>query len=360
MPFVPRLRQSRLGLVEVILTPQSELDPDATYLVGISDSVRDLAGLPLERHEVAFSTGDSVRTVGVFQSFDSSTREDGTLTTADWNGTEAGALVAVFAPFAGDGRDGDFDPTVGEAHELYSGTATPREFRFRSIRVRSGARVFGTGRFPVHMRGQGDAVIEGTIDTTDYGGRGLEIVAYGDVVLSGRIRAGGDVVLRCLGDVLLDPAARIEAPSVRLEDGDGIVHVPEGVIAASATTVATFSPEHVRESFAQSRWFDQLSALVDYDAPVLDLDEHGGEARIEVQGARENDDLTDMQPVDPEDDPGRAFSTDWVPIEELDGLDGFQYLRFRVLFRVADDHAFGDPLPIVREIYVPVTGADLR
>ena len=51
----------------------------------------------------------------------------------------------------------------------------------------------------------------------------------------------------------------------------------------------------------------------------------------------------------------RANSTDWVPISQINDLDNFQYLRFRVELAVDPVHDFGDPLPVVYEIRIPVS-----
>ena len=55
------------------------------------------------------------------------------------------------------------------------------------------------------------------------------------------------------------------------------------------------------------------------------------------------------QPVDPEADPMRRSTTDWVHLATVDVLDNYQYLRFRV------DFAAGDPLPVVKSIAIPVS-----
>ena len=59
--------------------------------------------------------------------------------------------------------------------------------------------------------------------------------------------------------------------------------------------------------------------------------------------------------VDPETDPLRLFTTDWVPISSIDTLDNFQYLRFRVDMSVNPLHDFTNPLPVVRRIEIPVS-----
>ena len=71
------------------------------------------------------------------------------------------------------------------------------------------------------------------------------------------------------------------------------------------------------------------------------------------------------QPVDPETDPERAFSTDWVQIYDsrndpplvagaIDKMDNYQYLRFRIEFSVDPVHDFTDPLAIIRTFRIPL------
>jgi len=100
---------------------------------------------------------------------------------------------------------------------------------------------------------------------------------------------------------------------------------------------------------ARSLWFDSRIVTPNYGTPTVDLAGGGGTIDIFVQGAREDVLKPGAQPVDPEADPDRLETTDWVRLAMVDVLDNYQYLRFRVEF------AGGDPLPVVKSIEIPVS-----
>lgn len=148
-------------------------------------------------------------------------------------------------------------------------------------------------------------------------------------------------------------------PTTPLEGFDTNAREDAAVTTASwnddvpGALVATFEPGGPRESFARSLWYNQYCATIHYGAPEVDLDANGGAIEIEVQGSSEDVSKSGIQPVDPDDDPGRLRTTDWLPVGEARRLSGYQYLRFRVFLTVAPDHAAGDPLPVVRQIRIP-------
>jgi hypothetical protein len=109
------------------------------------------------------------------------------------------------------------------------------------------------------------------------------------------------------------------------------------------------------ESTAVSRFYNQWFPTPYYGTPEVDLATEGGTVEIFLQGSREDRSLPGGQPVDPEADPAREHTTDWVGLDETDRLRYFQYVRFRVEFRLPDDWRPGDPLPTVREISIPVS-----
>ncbi|MHC4470729.1 MAG: Ig-like domain-containing domain [Planctomycetota bacterium] len=248
------------------------------------------------------------------------------------------------------------------------------------------------------------------------GGGVLQIVAYGDIIVRGRIDAnggnggrswneargepgqggpggagaGGAIWLQSFGDIELDQLARLEAVGgiggignwndkeqvlggaggdgyIRLEDKDGNIFVPDSVTPQTTSITGTFSPPLELDSTGQSVFYNQRIPTPNYDEPVFDLalNGDGNSIVIHVQGAREDVTLPGDQAVDPDSDPERTFSTDWVLVYDsgetpaivpgaIDKMDNFQYVRFRVEFSVDPLHNFEDPLPTVREIRIPL------
>ncbi|MEN8149070.1 MAG: Ig-like domain-containing protein [Planctomycetota bacterium] len=110
-----------------------------------------------------------------------------------------------------------------------------------------------------------------------------------------------------------------------------------------------------QESVAQSGWFDQTFATPDYGTPVVDSTLNGGTIEVYVQGSREDVNVLGNQPIDPDLDPLRTQTTDWVAIDEIDVLDDYQYLRFRVVLTTEADGATTGRVPTVRGIDIPLT-----
>jgi hypothetical protein len=206
-----QLRQSVLGPVEIILTPHQDLAPNQIYLVTLGTEVRDFGGRSVLGDRpflfCAVTAAITLRSTEVAEGFDTNAKEDAALTTASWNGTIPGALVA------------STDPT----------------------------------------------------------------------------------------------------------------------------------------SVAVSRWYDQSIVTPNYGPPEIDLDLHGGTIDVLVQAVWEDVELPGEQPMDPDLDPLREWSTDWLPISRIDEIDNHQYLRFRVEFTLPATWAPGDALPIVRSIHFPVS-----
>jgi len=239
------------------------------------------------------------------------------------------------------------------------------------------------------------------------GGGALQITAYGSISVSGRLAAnggqggrsfnestgglgqgaaggggaGGSIWLQSFAQITLDALAQIEALGgfgglgdsitnragldkqqggdggdgyIRLEDADGSIIVPGTVTPQGADLVGEFTPLLALASFAQSRWYNQFFTTPNYGAVEVDSALNGGTILVEVQGSREDVNQGGTQPVDPDLDPERTNTTDWVPIIEIDRLDNFQYLRFRVFFTVDPLQDFTDPLPVIDEVRIPV------
>lgn len=268
------------------------------------------------------------------------------------------------------------------------------------------------------LNGDGTIDANGTVGGEDEGGGGggggggsLQIVTYTDVSIIGRIDAnggdggsttnpstgslgqgaaggggaGGAVWVLAYGNISLDAQAQVEALGgkggqgdsngvtvqkggnggdgyIRFEDKDGKVTISDGssslpstVTPTTGNSVATFIPALALDSVAQSEFYNQFIPTPNYGTPQVDMDVNDGSIDIYVQGAREDLTQPGPQPVDPDTDPLRLSTTDWVPIAQVDQLDNYQYLRFRVEFSVDPLHDFADPLPIVREIRIPVS-----
>ncbi len=237
------------------------------------------------------------------------------------------------------------------------------------------------------------------------GGGGLQIAAYLGVSISGEVTAlggaggstfnastgglgqgapggggsGGTIWLVCLGDMTISSNAIIKATGgtpgvgdgngsesrkggqggdgyIRLWDVDGSVQIPveDNVVPVDVDTVKKFTPAIVLDSVAYSDFYDQFISTPNYKAATVDQTVNGGEIDVFVQGSRE-DVNNPGNPVPPELDPERVFTTDWVPISDVNQIDNYQFLRFRVEFSVDPLQEFTDPLPTIHEIHIPVS-----
>ncbi len=197
------LRQTRVGTVEVIMTPLIDLpvssDPNLPHRfeVTLGPGIRDLLNQPLVPYIFSFSTsGDPIQVQPIVETFANNSKEDLVDTSANWNGTkdyvgaETGALVASYAPYAGSGTDGDFVPPVGEVTYMDTGTGLVAEvFNYTSINIGIGATVYAQGNFGLVMRCQGSVLIEGELLVSGLaGGTGGVGSAAGDPPSGG---AGG-------------------------------------------------------------------------------------------------------------------------------------------------------------------------
>mgnify|MGYP000143270569 CR=1 FL=1 len=86
----------------------------------------------------------------------------------------------------------------------------------------------------------------------------------------------------------------------------------------------------------------------------MEADANGGSVVILFQGSREDVSLPGEQPVDPDTDPQRIHTTDWVPMDRISELNFHQYLRFRVVLTTAPDGATTGDVPVVRSLRIPV------
>ena len=130
-----------------------------------------------------------------------------------------------------------------------------------------------------------------------------------------------------------------------------------GVLPVTTDSAATFEPDLTLDSTAISLFYNQFITTPNYGTVEVDQQVAGGSIEVFVQGSR--DDVSNPgNPVDPDSDSEleeRKFTTDWVTIDEIDQIDNYQYLRFRVEFSVDPVHDFGDPLPRILEIRIPVS-----
>jgi hypothetical protein len=237
------------------------------------------------------------------------------------------------------------------------------------------------------------------------GGGAIQIVAYGDISVFGEIfarggnggssfnaatqglgqgapgggGAGGSIWLQTLGVMNIGPDASIEALGgdggegdgnntqkvlggaggggyIRMFYGSGSAPTlnPDNVKPIDANTIQEFEPEIVLDSTAVSKFYNQIISTPNYGAATVDQALNDGEIEIFVQGSRE-DIGNPGNPVPPELDEERVFTTDWIELSEINQLDNYQFLRFRVDFSVNPLQEFGEPLPVVREILIPVS-----
>ena len=179
------LRQSRVGTVEVLMTPlrQSGLELGKGYLVTVGNLVTDLLGNGLDQNVVtpgvepftiSFRTAGTLPVTNLVETFATGAGEDTALTTANWNnrlgpagyvGGLNGSLTASFAPFAGTGELGEFEALAGPATVLDTGNSpgNANVFNYTTFFVETGGIVTGTGDLPLLIRCQQTANIQGSI-----------------------------------------------------------------------------------------------------------------------------------------------------------------------------------------------------
>ncbi len=237
------------------------------------------------------------------------------------------------------------------------------------------------------------------------GGGALQILSYDDVDISGQVFAfggtggssynaatgglgqgapggggsGGAIWLQTLGQMTIVSTGEIKALGgsggsgdgngneiraggrgadgrIFLMDVDGQIQIPvaENVQPTTEFTVSRFNPAIVLDSSGQSDFYDQIVSTPNYSTAEIDWTLNNGEISIWVQGSREDLDFPG-NPVPPEFDPDRAFTTDWIEIAFINQIDNYQYLRFRVDFSVDPLQEFWDPLPSVQKILIPVS-----
>jgi len=188
LPVSLFLRQSRTGLVEVVMTPLSDLPPNEFFTVTVSQSVRDLLGAAIPPQTVfSFSTTGALPPLrDIVETFSNNSQEEQTITTANWNDSKPyvgglpGALTASYAPFAGSGEDGAFNPPVGDVTLLDTGSTSHTIFNYTSINVSIGATVVGQGNYGLVMRCQGDVTVSELIDVSGLAGGTGQTGTQGD------------------------------------------------------------------------------------------------------------------------------------------------------------------------------------
>jgi hypothetical protein len=202
------LTQSREGKVEVLLTPLSPngFELGKRYQVRVSTLIRDLLGHGLDQNPQQPGSQDfkfEFRTSGlpatpkdILETFETNSHEATGLTTANWNarfadqtGASPGDLVASFAPFAGNGTDGFFQPPLETVVLTTGETSSPTNYNFTSIDIRLGATVVGEGDLGLVMRSQGTVTIGGRLIVSGVAG-GTGVNGSGDAPAAGRVVPG--------------------------------------------------------------------------------------------------------------------------------------------------------------------------
>jgi hypothetical protein len=236
------------------------------------------------------------------------------------------------------------------------------------------------------------------------GGGALQILAFGDVTISGTIvcngggggdtesasggigsgeagggGSGGSVWVQSYGDVTLTSGAQIlclggsggnigktreifqgvfesaeggeGAPGyIRFEDRNGVIAgLPHSGVDPAPTT-GTFAPALSLDSVGYRDWFNTRRANPRYGVPTETFQLNGGTVVIEYQATRE--DVTT-----PGDNPDltEGIPSAWVTGDQIDQISNRQWIRFRVRMNVPADHPFTTPLPLVDDITVPIS-----
>ncbi|MHC4821031.1 MAG: Ig-like domain-containing protein, partial [Planctomycetota bacterium] len=251
------------------------------------------------------------------------------------------------------------------------------------------------------------------------GGGALQIVAFGDIDVTGTIRcnggdggnsaidvaetdfgsgagggggSGGTIWLQCRGAATLGSLSVIEAVGgtgglgyaqstnvalqagngadgrIRVEDSDGVVNN-----APAGSAAGVFAPALDLASEAWSQWQNTGIFTPNYEAPDVTADvfanlTFNGTIKIYMEGAPEN--LLDLMDGAPNealiDDPDLSASTGLVLVydstagglqggDPWDILDNNKWWRFKVEFTVDAFHLFTDPMPTVQSIRFNIT-----
>ena len=137
---------------------------------------------------------------------------------------------------------------------------------------------------------------------------------------------------------------------LQLEDGDGFPALNSTTTSPTSYGRGTFAASGAgTPSIGQTLWINLGIFDPDMIAPgagdiVAELPKVGHKIDIEVQMTSE--DVFDLG------NPDETVSSEWVPIEDIETLNGnaYSFLRLRVTFTLADDQEVDDPVPFLDSI----------
>ena len=161
------------------------LADDATYTLVVNRRVSDLAGNDLLPFESTFTIRDEPPVPGVFTlDFGDGTEvwEDTEITIASWNDDIPDTLCAIFTAGAGNGTDGDFDPSYNTTLYSYGSKDNDSEYNYRVFKVKAGVTVTLSGDQPISILSLATMEIAGILRASGAnGGRG-ETNSYNSAV----------------------------------------------------------------------------------------------------------------------------------------------------------------------------------
>lgn len=172
--------QSRESVV-VKFESDFPLADNATYALVVNRRVSDLAGNDLIAFESSFTIRDEPPVPGVFTlDFGPGTEtwEDTDVTIASWNDDIPEVLCAIFTAGAGDGTDGDFEPTLNTT--LSSDQQTT--YNFRKFKIPAGVTLTLRGEKPVTILSLARIEIAGTLLASGAAGTSGETHSYNSAV----------------------------------------------------------------------------------------------------------------------------------------------------------------------------------
>ncbi len=272
VPIGTFLNQKRLGLVQVDVTPVTNLDPASQYELKVSSLLRSLHGELLgTEYKSSFIIGPGAAPLDKIQEkfITSGNRADpvdpdtlGLATTALWPTPQyldtnlEGRLTASFMPFAGTGLGGPSNPS-DPGSDVFPNLALPsgstvifptevtdpaspdfgKQIEYNYTDVTADASVIGAqGRFPLVIRSQGDIFLQNT-NLLVNGGDGGPGLTNSDTVtgdptggLGGLGGAGGfrggdgacAPLTNAAGQVILDGNGRLQFDNAKLNGSDGL------------------------------------------------------------------------------------------------------------------------------------------
>ena len=157
------------------------LADNATYRIEVDRRVSDLSRNDLEPFMSTFSIRDEPPVPGFYMlDFDTASEkfEDLDVTIASWNKDIPGMLSAIFTAGAGDGTDGDFEPTGNTTLNSNSQSV----YNFRVFTVKAGVTVSLTGDKPITILSLAKMEIAGVVKASGSDGGKGETATYNTAV----------------------------------------------------------------------------------------------------------------------------------------------------------------------------------